>query len=148
MDTGAGCIFCEILAGRAPASFVAKTPTVSAFMDINPVTPGHLLVVSNDHFVGLTDTPPEVMAEIDELGQRCAAALRASEIRTEGINLFLADGRAALQEVFHVHLHVLPRYAGDGFRISADRASVPSRDDLDHSAAALREALPDRLSGY
>ena len=110
-------------------------------MDIRPATPGHLLVVSSDHFVGLEDTPPYVMADIMELGQRCAAALRASQFRPDGINLFLADGAAAFQEVFHVHLHVLPRYAGDSFRIRVDRSATPSRADLDAAAASLGSAL-------
>ena len=137
-----GCVFCQILAGQAAASFVAQTPTVAAFMDINPVTPGHLLVVAKDHFVGLDDTPPEVMVEIAQMGQRCAAALRKSQFRSEGINLFLADGAAAFQEVFHVHLHVIPRYRGDGFRIGVDRGSRPNRGELDSAATALQELLP------
>lgn len=143
MDSAADCVFCRILAGEAAGSFVARTATACAFMDLNPVTPGHILVAANEHFVGLTDTPPAVMAEIMELGQRCAAALRSSAFRSEGINLFLADGAAALQEVFHVHLHVFPRYAGDSFRIHTGREMGAGRDELDSAADTLRRLLPE-----
>jgi diadenosine tetraphosphate (Ap4A) HIT family hydrolase len=111
-------------------------------MDVNPITPGHLLVVANDHFVGLADTPPAVMTAIVELGQRCAAALRAGNFRADGINLILADGKAAMQEVDHVHLHVLPRYAGDSFRMRADREFNANRSELESAAATLGRALP------
>jgi len=128
---------------RAAASFVATTPTVSAFMDINPVTPGHLLVVTNDHLVGLADTPESVMADVMRLGQRCAAAIRSSRFRSDGVNLFLADGAAAMQEVFHLHLHVIPRYAGDSFRIRVDRGAPPGRAELDSAAGELSSVLPN-----
>jgi histidine triad (HIT) family protein len=72
---------------------------------------------------------------------RLANALRASGLPCEGINLFLADGEAAFQEVFHVHLHVFPRYAGDTFRIDADWSTRPSRAELDAVAAQIRSAF-------
>jgi diadenosine tetraphosphate (Ap4A) HIT family hydrolase len=74
---------------------------------------------------------------------RLAAALRASGLRCEGINFFLADGEAAGQEVFHVHLHVIPRFAGDGFHLSIDRIPQPSRADLEATATRVRGAMPD-----
>lgn len=110
-------------------------------MDINPVTPGHLLVVSCGHYTGLADTPAEVMGDIMELGQRCAAAIKASPLRSEGINLILADGAAALQEVFHVHLHVIPRFDGDSFRVRADWNLDPSRKELDSTAGEIAARL-------
>ena len=131
------CVFCEILYGLSPASFVAREPGVTAFMDINPVTPGHVLVVSNDHYSGLGDTPPSVMQDIMELAQRCARAIEASDVQSEGMNLFLADGAVAFQEIFHVHLHVFPRFRGDSFRIRADWNLNPSRADLDSTAASI-----------
>jgi diadenosine tetraphosphate (Ap4A) HIT family hydrolase len=76
-----------------------------------------------------------------ETGRRAAAALRVSGLRCEGVNLFVADGEAAGQDVFHVHLHVIPRYEGDGFglRFPPDYA-VRERDELDEAAAAIRGA--------
>ncbi len=74
------------------------------------------------------------------------AALRASGLRCEGVNLFLADGEAAFQEVVHVHLHVFPRYAGDGFTISADWSTRPPREALDATAVLLSAAYRSRVS--
>lgn len=72
--------------------------------------------------------------------QWLAAALRASDIETEGVNLFLADGEAVGQEVMHAHLHVIPRRRGDGFRLHASRGATPTRSQLDDQATAIRAA--------
>jgi histidine triad (HIT) family protein len=72
------------------------------------------------------------------VAMRLARALRASGLCCEGINLFLADGEAAFQEVFHTHLHVIPRFVGDTFRIDADWSSTPSRAELDDVATRIR----------
>lgn len=122
----AGCVFCDIVAGRAPASFVYRDDRVTAFLDHRPVTPGHLLVIPNDHLITLAELDDGLLADITRLGARMASALRASGLPCEGINLFLADGEAAGQEVFHAHLHVFPRTPGDGFRSAPRRGQVPS----------------------
>lgn len=137
----ASCIFCRIIAGSAPASFVHEDEAVVAFMDINPVAAGHLLIVPRRHLPDLADVPPDLASRMFLLAQELAAALRATDLRTEGINLFYADGAAALQSVFHSHLHVIPRYAGDGFRIhAANWGANPGRDELDAQAALVRTA--------
>lgn len=132
------CAFCDIVAGRAPASVVHEDDRVLAFLDINPVTPGHLLVVPKHHSPSLAHLDEETGARMFVVAMRLAATLRESGLRCDGINLFLADGEAAFQEVFHAHLHVFPRYPGDGFAIRADWSSKPSRADLDAIAARLR----------
>jgi diadenosine tetraphosphate (Ap4A) HIT family hydrolase len=142
----ATCVFCRILDGEAPASFVYEDDQVVAFMDLYPVTPGHLLVVPREHRPGLADLPPDLAAQIFTVGQELAGALRASNLRTDGFNLFLADGEVAMQEVPHAHLHVIPRFPGDGFRIQTHRhMSTPSRTDLDRQATAIRAGI-DRSS--
>jgi diadenosine tetraphosphate (Ap4A) HIT family hydrolase len=110
------------------------------FMDLNPVTPGHLLVVPRVHAVGLEDLDEVTGRHVWTIGHRMARALRRSGLRCEGINVFLADGEAAFQEVFHFHLHVFPRYAGDGFTIGANWAER-SRDLLDAEAKAIKGAV-------
>ncbi len=140
MGIDSQCTFCRIVAGQSPASFVHRDDEIVAFMDINPVTPGHLLVVPTDHLPTLADVPEDLSARMWTLGRRLAAALRASPLRTEGINLFYADGDAAFQEVFHAHLHVIPRFAGDQFRIHANWGANPSRESLDETAAEIRSA--------
>lgn len=135
------CVYCAILSGEQPASIVHDDHLVVAFMDINPVNPGHTLVVPRSHVVGLADLPPETGAAMFAMGRRIAAALRSSDVPCDGINLFLADGAAAGQEVFHVHLHVIPRLTRDGFQLRVDYAPPPSRHDLDRIARRLRGSL-------
>lgn len=140
-DQGEGCPFCAIVAGEAEASVVHEDDTAVVFMDLNPVTPGHLLVVPRRHAAGLEDLDEDTGAHLWRLAHRMARALRTSGLRCEGVNVFVADGAAAFQEVFHVHVHVFPRFEGDGFRI--DATWVPrARDLLDAEAQAIRAALP------
>lgn len=142
--TQTSCIFCKILAGTAPASIVYRDQLVTAFMDIQPVTPGHLLVIPNQHSIDLAGVAPETAAHMMKIGQKLAAALRASGLRCEGVNLHLADGQAAGQEVWHCHLHVIPRFAGDGFGLKLPpnyRGSRPAREQLDEVAGQVRAAL-------
>ncbi len=112
-----------------------------AFMDIMPVSPGHLLVIPKVHATYLADLDGAAGGAMMQMAMRCAAALRASSLRTEGINLFLADGAAAGQEVFHSHLHVLPRFQGDGFGLSLRYGPAPTRTTLDTQAAEITGQL-------
>lgn len=133
----ADCIFCEIVVGRAERSVVSEDATTMAFMDIFPAAPGHVLVVPKQHATYLADLSPDTGAAVMRSAMACAAALRSSPLRTDGINLFLADGAAAGQEVFHTHMHVLPRFPGDGFVIHRSPARIPDRSTLDDQAATI-----------
>jgi histidine triad (HIT) family protein len=137
------CLFCDIVSGQAPASSVYEDEVVLAFMDIQPVNPGHVLIAVRDHASLLADLDPEVGGHLFQVGMQLAAALRRSPLRCEGINFYLADGAVAGQQVAHIHLHVVPRFRGDGFglRFGPDYTRLPSRDNLDEAAAALRQAL-------
>jgi diadenosine tetraphosphate (Ap4A) HIT family hydrolase len=135
-------LFCRIVAGIAEASVVYEDETILALCDLYPVNPGHLLVVPRAHATGLTDLAEEEGRRMFTLAQRLATAVRRTGLRCEGINLFLADGAAALQEIFHVHLHVIPRYAGDRFRLNPGQSSTAtSRSELDTVAGKVRAAL-------
>ncbi|MGH3782250.1 MAG: HIT family protein [Pseudonocardiaceae bacterium] len=134
------CVFCRIVAGIAEASVVYEDDRVLAFCDLNPVNPGHLLIIPKVHGVGLVDLDESDGSRMFMVAQRLAAAVRGSGVRCEGVNLFLADGEAAGQEVFHVHLHVFPRYVGDRFRLDFVRRRA-SRRDLDEIAARVRAVL-------
>jgi diadenosine tetraphosphate (Ap4A) HIT family hydrolase len=134
-------VFCGIARGSQPASVVAESDDVLAFCDIQPVHPGHLLVIPRAHAGDLAELPEETGRSMWSLGQRLAGAVRASGLPCDGVNLFLADGAAAGQEVWHTHLHVIPRIARDGMlRISANW-SLPPRSVLDETAARVRAAL-------
>lgn len=140
-----GCVFCSIVAGGEEDSVVYADDRVVAFMDIRPVTVGHVLVVTRDHLPGLSDVPAPLAAHLFVVGQRLAGALRRSTLPCEGINMFVADGDAAFQEVLHFHLHVFPRTRDDTFRISADWRKRP-REELDAAALSIREALVEEPS--
>jgi histidine triad (HIT) family protein len=135
-----GCIFCAIAAGQDEASVVYEDETVLAFMDLNPVTPGHLLVVPRKHAVGLEDIDEATSAHVWSVGHRMARALRRSSLGCEGINAFLCDGKAAFQTVFHFHLHVIPRYTGDGWDIYP-AVQERERPLLDGDAQAIKNAI-------
>jgi histidine triad (HIT) family protein len=137
------CTFCDILTGKLPSSIVFRDNVGCAFLDIQPVNLGHVLVIPTQHAEYLANLDEGAGAHMFRIAQRVAAAIRASAIPCEGVNLFLADGEAAGQEVFHVHLHVIPRYDGDGFgmRFGPAYGNRPSRDELDDTADRIRLVL-------
>jgi histidine triad (HIT) family protein len=139
-DGESTCVFCAIVDGVSPASVVYDDQLVMAFLDIQPVTPGHLLVIPKRHAPFLADLDEETGAQLFIVAMQLAQALRNSRLRCEGVNLFLADVEVAFQEVFHTHLHVFPRFVGDSFRISADWSVSPSRQELDETATHIRDA--------
>jgi histidine triad (HIT) family protein len=123
------CIFCAIVNRQAPASIVHEDDLSLTFLDIRPVNPGHLLVVPKRHLRSLANLDESTGAHLFRIAMRAASALRRSGLPAGGINLFLADGAAAFQDVFH--LHVIPRFPGDAFRITADWSATPSREEID-----------------
>ena len=134
------CIFCQILTGELPSSVVYRDERCVAFLDIHPINPGHVLVVPVRHESELSDLDPTIAGHLMIVAQRIAAALRQSSLRCEGINLLLADGEAAGQEIFHTHVHVVPRYVGDDFGFRHGLAEGdPTREDLDATAAQIRD---------
>jgi diadenosine tetraphosphate (Ap4A) HIT family hydrolase len=136
-----GCVFCEIAAGRAPASMVHSDDTVIAFLDIRPVNAGHLLVVPREHAAGLSDLDPAAGSAVFAVAQRLAGALRTCGVPCEGVNLFLADGEVTGQEVPHVHLHVLPRWFGDSNFMTVVGESRVLPEDLHTTYQRMRAAL-------
>ena len=143
MNETSACIICKLLSGELEVSMVHQDDLCSAFMDIQPVNPGHVLVVPNRHATYLADLNEEEAAQMLRVAKRLAAALRESGVKCEGVNLFLADGVAAGQEVFHVHLHVFPRYTGDGFGLvfSPTYSQKPERKELNEIAEKVKNAL-------
>jgi histidine triad (HIT) family protein len=128
------CIFCKIVAGQLPATIVHRDERVVAFMDIQPATRGHALVVPRRHVPNLLEVERQdldaTLAVAQELARRATERLGAA-----GVNLLNACGQAAWQTVFHFHVHVIPRYEGDPLRLPW----VPAEGDLDEIAAAAAE---------
>jgi len=135
------CVFCAILDGELPANYVYEDDDVVSIMDINPVTPGHLLIFPRKHLPDLVDLDDEIAAHMMNTARRIAAAHRAQDPTIEGINLYLADSPAAGQEVPHAHIHVIPRRADDGFRLSVNRGEPPTSEELAATAARVAAAL-------
>ena len=143
MTVAADCVVCRLVRREEEVTVVHEDARTVVFLDIQPVVRGHLLVVPRAHAAVLADLDPDDGAAVFRAGQRAAAALRASGLPCEGVNLFLADGEAAGQDVFHAHLHVIPRHAGDGFglRLPPDY-SIRPRAELEEAGDAVRRAWP------
>ena len=109
------CIFCDIVAGKAPCVRVYEDEHTLAFMDINPATRGHVLVIPKRHAQDLLDVSPEDLQHVMRTVQRLAPAMDQA-LRPDGINLIQANRRAAFQSVFHFHIHIVPRWWNDGLR--------------------------------
>lgn len=123
------CLFCKIVAGEIPSQRVDSDEHTVAFMDINPATRGHLLVVPRNHAADLLDVTPEDLAHVVLAAQRLAARV-VDRLGADGVNLINSCGAAAWQTVFHLHIHVIPRYADDPMRLPW----VPAPGDADEIA--------------
>jgi histidine triad (HIT) family protein len=133
-DTDPDCIFCKIVAGELPAQIVARDERTVAFMDVNPATRGHLLVVPRKHAKDLLEIDPEDLTATVLAARRLSA--RVSErLRADGVNLLNSCGAVAWQTIFHFHIHVIPRYADDPLRLPWQ----PTPGDADQIAAAAAD---------
>ena len=135
------CIFCEILKGNSPASFTYQDDTVVAFMDVQPITQGHMLVVPRAHAVLMSEVEDSVAMRSFRVARHLGSVVRKT-LGAAGVNLFVADGEAAFQDVPHFHVHVIPRYPSDGFGLTfpAKYSQPPSRAELETIAEAIRAA--------
>jgi len=115
-DRDPDCLFCKIVAGEIPGTIVAEDEHTVAFMDINPATRGHALVVPRRHAADLGEIDPAELAAVAAAAQRLAIRAREA-LGADGINLMNSWGSDAWQTVFHLHIHVIPRYAGDPLRL-------------------------------
>jgi histidine triad (HIT) family protein len=124
-------LFCKIVAGDLPAQVVAEDERTVAFMDINPATRGHLLVVPREHSRDLLEVAPEDLSATALAAKRLAERI-SQRLGADGVNLLNSCGQAAWQTVFHFHIHVIPRYRGDPLRLPW----VPGPGDAEEIAAA------------
>jgi histidine triad (HIT) family protein len=125
------CLFCKIAAGEIPATRVREDERTIAFMDINPATRGHLLVIPREHAADLLEVGTDDLTACLLAAQALAAHVK-ERLGADGVNLLNSCGRDAWQTVFHFHVHVIPRYAGDPLRLPW----VPQPGDRDEIAAA------------
>jgi len=134
------CTFCKIVCGEIPASVIFEDEVCMAFMDVFPVNEGHCLLIPKDHFENMLDVDPDVASHLAE--RLCELTKRVYRIYAPtGIINAIANGSAAGQEIPHLHIHVIPRKAGDefGFRFPEGyRDEMASREHLDETAEKLR----------
>jgi histidine triad (HIT) family protein len=112
------CLFCKIVAGEIPSHKIDEDDKSLAFMDINPWTRGHALVIPKAHSRNLYDIEPADLAAMHATAQRVARRMR-DRLASEGVNILQSSEPVAMQTVFHSHVHVIPRYSDDGLRLPA-----------------------------
>ena len=128
------CIFCKIVAGELPATIVDEDERTISFMDIQPATRGHMLVIPRAHAADVHAIDPDDLAAVAVTAQRLAAKAR-DVLGADGVNLLNSSGAPAWQTVFHFHMHVIPRYDGDPLRLPW----VPAKGEMDAIAATGAE---------
>lgn len=133
------CIFCAIVEGKLPSAKVYENEHVFAFMDIAPANPGHLLIIPKQHYRNIFDMPTEVGSKIMEVAVPLAAALRKA-LNPDGLSLFQLNEAAGFQTVFHFHLHLVPRWEGDTFRLpwKTDQGDI---EEISNIATKIQKAL-------
>ena len=137
--TDADCVFCKIVAGKLPCFKLLEDETTIAFMDINPVNPGHALAVAKGHWPTVDVIPPDVLANVARTAQRVAKAA-VEALAPAGVNLVQANGPAAGQSVPHLHVHIMPRRACDD--VSLNWTPVPGdMKEIEAVAGKLKAAL-------
>ena len=131
------CIFCKIVAGELSSSKVYEDVDVLGFLDIIPVNPGHTLIIPKKHFESIHDTPDELVAKMSIVAKKIATAVQQS-LGAKGVNIGMNNGVHAGQEVFHAHVHVMPRYGKDSFKLWE---GTPDK-------AAEREMVAEKIHQY
>jgi len=135
MATDPNCLFCKIVAGEVPSTRVHEDERTIAFMDINPATRGHLLVVPREHAPDLLEIPDEDLEAVVRAARILAQRL-TERLDADGVNLLNSCGSVAWQTVFHFHMHVIPRYGGDPLQLPWHPAPG-DREEIAEAARAL-----------
>ncbi len=137
--TDGGCIFCKIVAGQLPCFKLLEDDTTIAFMDINPINPGHALAVAKGHWPTVDVIPPEIMAATAQTAQRIAKAV-IGELKPTGVNLVQSNGPGAGQTVPHLHIHIIPRRAGDRLLLGHE-SKTGDMKEIEAISKRLKNAL-------
>ena len=133
------CIFCKIARKEAAASILYEDADVMAFMDIRPVSEGHTLIIPKQHYVDIFDTPEDLLAATHKVTKKIATAVKKAT-KADGISVVQQNGKAAGQDIFHIHVHVIPRFEGVKMPRFGE-LTVASREKLDEAAEKIRQHL-------
>jgi histidine triad (HIT) family protein len=144
MNTTRHCIFCDLIHGAAEVSVCYEDAVAIAFMDVQPVNAGHVLVVPREHYESLLDVPHDVGMHLFEIAMKLSPVIR-HVTGCDDMNLVVNSGEHAGQDVFHYHVHLIPRRVGDGFDVPLpfDGSEMPDRTMLDAMAVRIIAALRD-----
>jgi histidine triad (HIT) family protein len=132
------CIFCKIVRKQAPSSIVYEDDTIMAFLDIRPLNMGHTLVIPKAHYVDIFDIPEKELSQVHNVAKLVAFAIKKSTI-ADGISIIQQNGKAAGQDIFHMHVHVVPRFEGQ---------KLPPFSDLKEAERAKLDALAKIIKQY
>jgi histidine triad (HIT) family protein len=133
------CIFCKIVAGTLPSARVYEDAQSLVFMNLQQKNPGHTLIIPKDHYPNIYELPDELASYVAGVTARIARALK-KEFRPIGVNVLQNNEPAAMQSIFHYHVHVIPRYAGDDL-LGIWRSGPASLEELNTNASRLKQGL-------
>jgi histidine triad (HIT) family protein len=133
------CIFCRIAQKQVPASFVYEDEKVIAFLDIKPLNEGHTLVIPKSHYASIFEIPVDLIAHLHGVTKRIALAVKKAT-NADGISISQQNGKAAGQEIFHLHIHVIPRYEGQKLP-SFSEVSEADKEKMSQTVAKIRKYL-------
>ena len=134
------CLFCKIAAGEIPATVVYEDDHVVVIMDIGPIIKGHALVIAREHYDPITDTPDDIVAKLHQAAKKIAAA-QVNGLGADGVNIMQNNGKAAGQEVPHIHVHVIPRFNGDGHHWNWNAGKYKDFDEMAELARKMQKCL-------
>jgi histidine triad (HIT) family protein len=133
------CIFCKIVKKQAPSSILYEDDLTMAFLDIRPLNLGHTLVIPKAHYINIFDTPKEELGQVHIVAKQLASAIKKATA-ADGISIIQQNGKAAGQDIFHLHAHVVPRFLGQTLPRFSELAEV-KRDILDEMAAKIKQQM-------
>jgi len=133
------CIFCRIAQKQVPASFVYEDEKAIAFLDIKPLNEGHTLVIPKSHYESIFEIPVDLISQLHGVTKRIALAVKKAT-NADGISISQQNGKAAGQEIFHLHVHIIPRYEGQKLP-SFSEVSQADQEKLSQTAAKIRKHL-------
>ncbi len=132
------CIFCKIIKGELPSNRVFENEHAIAIMDIMPSAPGHTLVIPKEHATNIFDASEESIVEGFRVAHKIAGAVKNS-VNADGLNIYINNGESAFQVVMHPHIHMLPRFKGDGHKPWGHVER--SKEQIAEDAEAIRGSL-------
>jgi len=135
------CPFCAAFKGEGRTPVIYKDTQFICVLDLNPINPGHVLVIPSIHEPSFTKLPDQMVSRMMRIGKTLAQALKTSKLPCGGIDLILTDGEVAGQSIPHCHLHVVPRVDGDGFRFTHGPKPATESITLEAAAGLLRASL-------